>query len=94
MNFIKIYYFLPKKVKVEKFEKLEANLHDKTEYVIHTYLTYTYLVESLCQSSQLQVFATLPGFKLTESRCGYLHPVTFSINFTYVARGLPLLFLY
>ena len=48
MNFIKIYHFLPKKVKVEKFEKLVANLHDKTEYVIHTHLTYTYLVEILC----------------------------------------------
>ena len=27
--------FLPKRIKLEKFEKLVANLHDKTEYVIH-----------------------------------------------------------
>ena len=25
--------FLPDKIKIEKFEKLEANLHDKSEYV-------------------------------------------------------------
>ena len=25
--------FLPEKIKIEKFEKLEANLHDKSEYV-------------------------------------------------------------
>ena len=28
--------FLPKRMKIEKVEKLVANLHDKTEYVIHT----------------------------------------------------------
>ena len=27
--------FLPERVKLEKVEKLVANLHDKTEYVIH-----------------------------------------------------------
>ena len=27
--------FLPERMKIEKFEKLVANLHDKTEYVIH-----------------------------------------------------------
>ena len=27
--------FLPQRVKTEKFKKLLANLHDKTEYVIH-----------------------------------------------------------
>ena len=27
--------FLPKRMKVEKVEKLEANLHEKTEYVVH-----------------------------------------------------------
>ena len=27
--------FLPKKMKIEKVEKLAAHLHDKTEYVIH-----------------------------------------------------------
>ena len=27
--------FLPEKMKIEKFEKLVSNLHDKTEYVIH-----------------------------------------------------------
>ena len=27
--------FLPKRMKIEKFEKFVANLHDKTEYVIH-----------------------------------------------------------
>ena len=27
--------FLPERMKIEKAEKLEANLHDKTEYVIH-----------------------------------------------------------
>ena len=27
--------FLPEKIKIEKFKKLEANLHNKTEYVIH-----------------------------------------------------------
>ena len=27
--------FLPERLKFEKFEKLVANLHDKTEYVIH-----------------------------------------------------------
>ena len=28
--------FLPEKIKIEKFEKLIANLHDKTEYGIQT----------------------------------------------------------
>ena len=27
--------FLPARIKIEKIEKLVANLHDKTEYVIH-----------------------------------------------------------
>ena len=27
--------FLPERRKIEKFENLSANLHDKTEYVIH-----------------------------------------------------------
>ena len=27
--------FLPERMKIEKFEKLVANLHDKTEYVAH-----------------------------------------------------------
>ena len=27
--------FLPERMKIEKFEKLLANLHDKTEYIIH-----------------------------------------------------------
>ena len=27
--------FLPERMKVEKFEKLVANLHDKTEFVIY-----------------------------------------------------------
>ena len=27
--------FLPKRMKIEKVEKLVANLHDNTEYVIH-----------------------------------------------------------
>ena len=27
--------FLPERMKIEKDEKLVANLHDKTEYVIH-----------------------------------------------------------
>ena len=35
MNFIMIYYFYLKKKKIEKVEKLVANLHDKTEYLIH-----------------------------------------------------------
>ena len=28
--------FLPKRIKIEKTEKLVANFHDKEEYVIHT----------------------------------------------------------
>ena len=28
--------FLPERIKIEKLEKLVTNLHDKTEYVIHT----------------------------------------------------------
>ena len=27
--------FLPERIKIEKVEKLAANLHDKTKYVIH-----------------------------------------------------------
>ena len=27
--------FLPERMKIEKFEKLLANLHDKTEFIIH-----------------------------------------------------------
>ena len=27
--------YFPEKLKIEKFEKLITNLHDKTEYVIH-----------------------------------------------------------
>ena len=34
MNFMMI-SFIPEKRKTEKVEKLVANLHDKTEYVIH-----------------------------------------------------------
>ena len=33
MNFIMIYHFY--RMKIEKVEKLVANLYDKTEYVIH-----------------------------------------------------------
>ena len=35
MDFIMIYTFLPERMKIEKVEKLVANLHDKTEQVIH-----------------------------------------------------------
>ena len=35
MNFIMIYHFLPERMKIEKNGKPVANLHDKTEYVIH-----------------------------------------------------------
>ena len=28
--------FLPERMKIEKVEKLVTNLHDKTEYIIHT----------------------------------------------------------
>ena len=37
MNFIlhNDLLFLPERIKTEKFEKLVANLHDKTECVIH-----------------------------------------------------------
>ena len=35
MNFILIYHFYQKRMKIEKVEKLVADLHDKTEYVIH-----------------------------------------------------------
>ena len=39
-NTLKYYIYndlllLPERMKIEKFEKLAANLHDKTEYVIH-----------------------------------------------------------
>ena len=30
-----IYHFLPERMKIEKVEKLLANLHEKNEYVIH-----------------------------------------------------------
>ena len=30
-----IYHFLSERMKIEKVEKLVANLHDKIEYVIH-----------------------------------------------------------
>ena len=30
------FLFLPERMKIAKVEKLVANLHDKTEYVIHT----------------------------------------------------------
>ena len=35
MNFIMIYHFLQERIKNEKIEKLVANLHDKTECIIH-----------------------------------------------------------
>ena len=35
MNFIMIYHFLLERMKIEVVEKLAANLHDKSEYVIH-----------------------------------------------------------
>ena len=35
MNFITIYHFYQKRMKIEKVEKLVGNLHDKAEYVIH-----------------------------------------------------------
>ena len=35
MKFLMIILFLPKKMKIEKVEKLAANLHDETEYIIH-----------------------------------------------------------
>ena len=28
-------YFVPERMKIEKLEKLVANLHNKAEYVIH-----------------------------------------------------------
>ena len=34
-DFYKDLPFLPERMKIEKVEKLVANLHDKTEYVIH-----------------------------------------------------------
>ena len=34
INFIMIYHFYLKKMEIEKVEKLVANLHDKTKYVI------------------------------------------------------------
>ena len=34
INFILIYHFY-QRMKIEKVQKLVANLHDKTEYVIH-----------------------------------------------------------
>ena len=35
MNFIMIYHFHQKNMKIKKIEKLVTNLHDKTEYVIY-----------------------------------------------------------
>ena len=35
MNFIMIYPFLSERMKIEKVENVEANLHNKTEYVMH-----------------------------------------------------------
>ena len=35
MNFIMIYHFLLERMKIETVEKLVANLHDKSEYVMH-----------------------------------------------------------
>ena len=35
VTFTMIYHFLPERMKIEKVEKLVANLHDKKEYVIH-----------------------------------------------------------
>ena len=35
ITFTMIYHFYLKKMKIEKVEKLIANLHDKIEYVIH-----------------------------------------------------------
>ena len=35
MNFIMIYHFYQKRMKIEKVERLLANLRDITEYVIH-----------------------------------------------------------
>ena len=35
MNFIMIYHFYQKRMKIEKVERLLANLHDINEYVIH-----------------------------------------------------------
>ena len=35
MNFIMTYHFHQKKMKLEQNEMLVANLHDKTEYIIH-----------------------------------------------------------
>ena len=35
MTFKMIYHFLPEKMKIEKVEKLVANLHDEKENVIH-----------------------------------------------------------
>ena len=34
--------FLPEKIKIEKVEKLVANLHDKKEYDIHIQYVYVY----------------------------------------------------
>ena len=35
MNFIKIYHFSQRKIKIEKVKKVVSNLHDKTKYFIH-----------------------------------------------------------
>ena len=35
LNFTNVLPFLPERMKIEKVEKLVANLHDKNEYVIH-----------------------------------------------------------
>ena len=35
LEFHNDFLFLPERMKIEKVEKLKANLHDKTEYIIH-----------------------------------------------------------
>ena len=35
MNFIMIYHFYIERMKIERFEKFVANIHDKIKYVIH-----------------------------------------------------------
>ena len=35
LNFIMIYHFFSERMKIEKAENLVANLHNKTQYVIH-----------------------------------------------------------
>ena len=35
MNFIMVYHFYIERMKIERFEKFVANMHDKIKYVIH-----------------------------------------------------------